>query len=393
MRTILHVDMDCFYAAVEELDNPSLKGKPVVVGAQPGQRGVVSAANYAVRKFGVHSAMPISEAYKRCPQAVFLPVRMSRYCELSGQVMEILKRFAPEVEVVSVDEAFLDITGTERVHGTALVVAKRIKAEIRADLKLTASIGIAATKFTAKIASDLRKPDGLVEVLPGTEREFLADLPVKKMWGVGEKSAAVLARIGIHTIGDILTVGRETISRHLGPAAAEHFCGLAAGDDPRRLETSREAKSISHETTFEDDIADRDLICTTLLDLADQVSFRLRGDGVRGRTVTLKIRLAPFRTYTRSRTLPWHTNLTREIFGVAWELYSKEDWAGKVRLLGVAVTGFTGPDESPPEQLDLFQAPAAPAAEKEHRAAGAVDSIRKKFGQDMIKPGRIVRKE
>jgi nucleotidyltransferase/DNA polymerase involved in DNA repair len=374
-RAILHVDMDAFYAAVEQRDRPALRGQPVVVGADPrgGRgRGVVSTASYEARRFGVHSAMPISRAWRLCPQATYLPPDMAKYARVSDQVMEILGRFTDCVEPISIDEAFLDVTASRRALGSAETIARALKEAIRAETALTASVGVAASKLVAKVASDLRKPDGLVIVPPGTEAALLAPLSVRRLWGVGPKMEEVLARLGVTTIGELAALDPARLERRLGTHGHDLLL-LARGVDDRPVMSQREgAKSVGHEHTFGADTADAGELRRTLLDLSDAVAARLRGHAIRGRTVTLKYRDQDFTTITRAETLPAPTDVGQEIFTVAWRLFEKAHRGRKVRLLGVSLSGLlAGPE------LGLFAQKASPAD-------ALRDVVRERFGADAL---------
>ena len=316
---ILHVDMDAFYASVEERDDPSLVGKPVIVGGSAEGRGVVAAANYEVRKFGVHSAMASARAKRLCPHAVFIKPRMNHYAEISQQIRTIFEEFTPLVEPLSLDEAFLDATGSESLFGSAANIGRQIKQRIRSELGLVASVGVAPNKFVAKIASDLNKPDGFLVVQPGEVQAFLDPLPVGRLWGVGKVTGQVFDRLGIRTIGQLRQLPIESLNDLFG-SSGEHYWRLAHGMDDRQVVPDREAKSISHETTFAEDIADRDVLRAWLTELAEQVARRLRRHALKGRTVELKVRFADFQTITRSLTLPEPTNITQELLQAGAEL-------------------------------------------------------------------------
>src|SRR5712691_7742649 len=354
-RTILHVDMDAFYAAVEQRDRPELRGKPVIVGADPkgGKgRGVVSTASYEARRFGVGSAMPISQAYRLCPHGVYLPVDMEKYVRVSKQVMAVLRDVTDLVEPVSIDEAFLDVTGRRRALGSGEEIARRLKDEIRRGTSLTASVGVATSKLVAKIASDLRKPDGLIVVLPGTEAAFLAPLPVRRLWGVGPKMEERLMKIGVRTIGELATCDPARLERRLGTHGHD-LVQLARGIDLREVVSEGEdAKSIGQEHTFGADTGDRERLRTTLLELCDAVARRLRQHGVRARTVTLKYRDEDFHTSTRAKTLEAAVDSGDALFEAAWRLFRGVHGRRKVRLLGVSASGLAGP-----AQMPLFVAP------------------------------------
>ncbi|MFQ6091687.1 MAG: DNA polymerase IV [bacterium] len=386
-RTIIHVDLDAFFASVEQLDDPRLRGKPVVVGADPKKgRGVVSAASYEAREFGVHSAMPISRACRLCPQAAYRPVRMQRYKEISDRIMALFTEYTPLVEQVSVDEAFMDVTGCDRLFGSAEEIGWEIKRRIREDEGLTISVGIAPNKYLAKMASELGKPDGFVLVRPGEERDFLAELPVERLWGVGAKTSRRLREAGIMVIGQLASYPPGSLEKKMGKVG-RHLWDLANGIDESPVLPWDEVKSISHELTFDRDIEDRELMSTTLLDLSERVGRRARLKGVKGRTVTLKIRFADFSTFTRNRTLSDGTNLTESIYQAAFGLFQAFNLSGrKVRLLGV---GLSQLDRNQEEQMDLFQDEMG----KREKIAASVDKIKDKYGNDVVKRAALLKKE
>jgi nucleotidyltransferase/DNA polymerase involved in DNA repair len=377
-RTILHVDMDAFFAAVEQRDRPELRGKPVIVGADPkgGRgRGVVSTASYEARRFGVGSAMPISEAWRRCPHGVYVHPDIEKYARESDRVMEILHRFTDLVEPVSIDEAFLDVTGSARAMGTGEEIARKLKAAIREETKLTASVGVASSKLVAKVASDMRKPDGLVVVAPGEEAGFLAPLPVRRLWGVGPKMEEALAKLGIVTIGDLAAIEPGRLERRLGTHGHD-LQSLARGEDDRDVVSEGAgAKSLGQEHTYGEDTADPQRLRATLLQLADAVAGRLRSHGLRARTVTLKYRDEDFHTTTHARTLPQATDSGNAIFRLASELFAETHRGKKVRLLGIYTSHF---GEATP-QLGLFEEPKAPSPADRVR-----DEVRKRFGDEAI---------
>ncbi len=390
-RTILHLDMDAFYAAVEQLDHPDWRGRPVVVGAPPDRRGVVCTASYEARKFGIHSAMPSCTAGKLCPQAIFAPVRMARYEEVSRQVMVILGAFSPVVEQVSIDEAFLDVSGVLSRWPDAVAIAREMKRRIRAETGLTASVGVAGNKFLAKLASDLHKPDGLT-VVPRDAAElqaFLRPLPVGRIWGVGKVTAAQFARLGIHTIGQVQERREDDLARLLGGAMARHVWRLARGLDDRPLETESEEKSISNETTYDEDCANGDVQRQTLLELAEEVGRRLRDAGRRAGTAHIKIRFGDFRTITRQAPLRPPTDSDRELIRRALELFERERVAQPVRLLGFGVSNLGDPAEAAPQQLWLLPEGAGDAAADAAtpQLDGVVDDIRRRFGTRSLKRG------
>ncbi|MBN2295227.1 MAG: DNA polymerase IV [Pirellulales bacterium] len=363
---ILHVDMDAFYASVEELDRPELAGKPVIVAGDPRSRGVVSAANYVARTFGVHSAMPSTTAHRLCPHGVFLPVRMDRYVDVSREIQEIFHRYTPLVEPLSLDEAFLDVSGSTGLFGPAEQIGRSIKSEIRDELHLVASVGVAPNKYLAKIASDLDKPDGFVVVDEHNVQAFLDPLPVSRIWGVGRVSNQVLERLGIRTIGQLRATSLDLLREKFGNAG-DHLWELAQGIDDRPIVPEHEAKSISHETTFADDIADIEVLRGCLLDLTEQVAKRLRDQGLSARTVHIKVRFSDFRTITRNQTLGEATDLTDELWRAAAEMLENRlpKHHPPVRLLGMGVSGF---DDSGQSQSLLF--------DREERARqGKLDTV------------------
>ncbi len=379
-RYIVHVDMDAFFAAVEERDNPAYRGKPVVVGADPKNgkgRGVVSTCSYEARKYGIHSAMPISIAYKKCPHAIFVPPDMEKYSAVSSRIYRIFYDFTPDIETVSIDEAFLDITGSYHLFGTPLETCLAIKKKIKDETLLTASCGLAPTMMAAKIASDLKKPDGMVEVTEEGLLEFLRPLSVRKLWGLGPKGEALLNDMGIVTVGDIARRPVEDLVSLLG----EHGRGLwelANGRDERCVTAGGDAKSVSNETTFEVDTADCDRIRGALMSLSESVSGRLRHDALKARTITLKIRLEGFVTYTRSVTLDEATNFCDVIYRKIMVLFDKFDRKGKkVRLVGVKASNFL--EDNITE--NLFAEDIDKKMENTHKA---IDRIVDKFGPRAI---------
>jgi len=389
-RTILHADMDAFYAAVEARANPEIADQPIVVGADPrgGRgRGVVAACNYEARKYGIHSAMPISEAYRRSPRAVYLQPRMRLYAEVSERIMQIFETYTELVEKLSIDEAFLDVTASTRLFGDAVTIARNIKTQVGEQEKLTVSIGVAPNKFLAKLASDLEKPDGLVVVEPGKEKEFLHPLPVERLWGVGEKTARRLHSLGMQTIGDIAAATLSLLDRHLGHAHAAHLQRLANGEDDRPVEPGRERKQIGRETTFMTDTDDREFVRRTLLGLTEEVTARLRRRHMAARTVTVKLRLVPFETHTRQKTLDAPVSTTDAIYPVARELLEAADPEDRpIRLIGISVSGLH--DQPPERQLALFQDPTRD--DNAGRVADVIDEISERFGQDAIKRARLI---
>jgi DNA polymerase-4 len=373
--SIIHVDLDAFFAAVEQRDRPELRGKPVIVGGDPRSRGVVSTASYEARKFGVHSAMPLRTAMSLCPDGIFLPVDGARYQRVSGEVMAVLRRFTPAVEQVSIDEAFLDVAGSEALFGPAPEIARRIKAEVMAATGLTISVGVATSKLVAKVASDLRKPDGLVVVEPGQEAAFLAPLEIRRLWGIGPKTAERLNGLGVRTIGELAALPVETLARILGDHGAT-LHDRALGIDPDPVVGGGEAaKSVSHETTFALDVTDAAEIERTLLALSEGVSARLRAAGLRAGTVAVKIRDSGFRTITRQKQLAEPSDLTEPIWRAALDLARPEVRGKSIRLLGVAATGL-----GVPEQTTMFEV----VDEKRRRVVDATDALRRRYGDRAV---------
>lgn len=372
--SIIHVDMDAFFASVEVRDRPELAGRAVIVGGTPEGRGVVAAANYEARSYGVHSAMPAARARRLCPRAVILPVRMAHYAAVSREIRTIFERYTPLVEPLSLDEAFLDVTASERLFGSAQDIARRIKREIAAELNLVASVGVAPNKFLAKLASDLEKPDGFVVVRCGQEQAFLDPLPVGRLWGVGRAAMGTLARLGITTIGQLRRCPRALLEERFGKAGAQLW-RLAHGIDQRPVVPEREAKSFSNESTFAVDIDDTLILQDQLRTLSAQVAQRLRHAGLKAWTVQIKVRFADFRTITRARTLPAATDITRELSCAAVNLLIDRVPARHppVRLLGVAASGLT----REPSQGDLF---ASAAREQHSRLDAVADRIEARFG-------------
>jgi len=385
-RTILHVDMDAFYASVEVRSHPEFRGKPLIVGSDPkgGKgRGIVATCSYEARKFGVHSAQPISQAWRMCPQGIYVQPDMPKYARASECVMRILLDFSDLVEQVSIDEAFLDVTGSRRLFGDGASIARKIKDRIRSEQRLTASVGVAANKFVAKVASDLRKPDGLVVVEPGREAEFLAPLPVSRLWGVGGKTAALLEDIGLQRIGQIAALDRRYLVDRFGKGG-EHLWELSRGMDDRPVAPEEGYKSIGHETTFEKDTEDERLLHDTLLWLAEKVAQRLRANHARARTIAIKFREADFSTYTRRKTLSVAADTSEEIFPQAWNMVRRLIRRGvAVRLIGIYGSNL---ESERAGQLALFDQPE----QKDRRLAAAVDDITRRYGDSAITRATLV---
>jgi DNA polymerase-4 len=374
--SILHVDMDAFFAAVEQHDNPTLRGKPVLVGGRPQSRGVVAAASYEARAFGVHSAMPTATAQRLCPHAVLLPVRIQRYAQVTYQLREIFLSFTPLVELVSLDEAYLDVRACP---GPAVEVARLLKQRVREETGLTASVGVAANKFLAKLAGDLGKPDGLLVIEPGQERALLDPLPVARLWGVGPRTEARLHELGLKTVGQVAALPERVLADHLGEPGRSIW-RLAHGRDDRPVEPEAEARSISTETTFPRDVSSRAVLRACLLHLVEQLGQRLRRLRASARTIELKVRTAEFRTHSRSLTLPEPTDVTAVLWQTARGLLERlpEDWL-PLRLLGVGASGLV---RDAPVQGQLFDG----GWHARQRALDqAVDAIRRRFGDGSIR--------
>ncbi|PYO57372.1 MAG: DNA polymerase IV [Candidatus Rokuibacteriota bacterium] len=376
-RTIIHVDMDAFYASVEQRDRPELRGRPVIVGADPRGRGVVAASSYEARRFGVHSAMPIGRAARLCPDGVFLPVDMEKYARVSREIMAILAEFTPLLEPLSIDEAFLDVTKTRALFGDGEEQARRIKSRIRTAVGLAASVGVASNKFIAKVASDLEKPDGLVVVTPGGEADFLAPLPVSRLWGAGRVTTADLESMGIRTIAQLAAIPPSHLQSRFGRGGAL-LSALAHGVDERAVEPFAPPKSMGAEETFERDHRDGERLRATLRGQAERVARELRAQGYAGRTVTLKLRFADFSTITRSHTGdPTQDGLT--VYREASALLDRVVLRQPVRLIGLSVAGLGPAGEG---QLALL----GPDAVRRERLARALDRLAERFGEASVRP-------
>lgn len=379
---ILHVDMDAFYASVEERDQPELVGKPVIVGGSREGRGVVSAANYVARKYGVHSALPMATALRYCPRAIVLPVRMEHYAAISRQIREIFRRYTPLVEPLSLDEAFLDVRGSEMLFGSPTEIGRQIQNDIWNETQLVASIGVAQNKFLAKIASDLDKPNGFVEVSADSIQEFLDPLPVKRIWGVGKRAEEILAKIGVTTVERLRKTPLASLRQCFGDSTANHLHELAHGRDSRSVVPDREAKSISHETTFPVDVTDVEILRSCLLGLTEQVARRLRRHQLYGRTIHLKVRYNDFRTISRAHSLPNSSHSTTEIWdAVSEHLLTRVDLqAQPVRLIGIGLSSLAKNRE---RQKTLFD----DHSERDSEIDSATDAIKEKFGGAAIQRG------
>ena len=374
-RIILHIDMDAFFASVEQRDHEEYRGKPVIVGGL-GPRGVVSTASYEARKFGVHSAQAMAIARRRCPNAVFLPPDHARYSAVSRQIFSILARFSPVIEPLSIDEGFLDLTGMERLMESPRDYGKAVKRAVREETGLTASVGIAPNKFLAKLASDMEKPDGLVVIRPEDAEKVLAPLPVSRIFGVGKKTEARLAALGFKTIGQLAAADRAKLARTLGDRMAAQLLALAHGLDDRPVEPRREAQSIGREETFDEDIHSREDAERVLLSLSAEVGWRLRREGLVARTVTLKLRFAPFDTYTRQQTFPDPVSYDEDIFEAARALFREFPIPpGRgIRLLGVSTGNLSMGGE-----VSLFD-----DHEKKDRLYDAIDKLKGRFGENIL---------
>ncbi|XVU27377.1 DNA polymerase IV [Actinoplanes sp. CA-054009] len=381
--TVLHVDMDAFFASVAVRADPSLRGKPVVVGGV-GPRGVVSSASYEARKYGVRSAMPTARARLLCPRAIFLPVDGAAIGEASRAVMAIFRDVTPLVEPLSSDEAFLDVAGAQRLLGRPVEIAQLIRRRMLEEQRLTCSVGVASTKFVAKLGSTRAKPDGVVVVPHELVLDFLHPLPVDALWGVGERAAETLRRLGLTTVGEIARAPVGMLRGALGDAAATHLHELAWGRDPRRVTPEREEKSIGAEMTFDTDVADPLLIRRSLLALSEKVGARLRAGGYVGRTIAIKVRLADFRTVNRSRTVPTSTDVAREIFETVWNLFTALGARDHIRLVGVRVEGLTAAATTS-RQLSLGE------PERGWREAeAATDAVIARFGRASVGPASLL---
>ncbi|KKK02456.1 DNA polymerase IV [Micromonospora sp. HK10] len=380
---ILHVDMDAFFASVEVRRRPELRGRPVVVGGV-GPRGVVSSASYEARRYGVRSAMPTARARALCPDAVYLPPDFTQYSAASRAVMRIFRDVTPLVEPLSLDEAFLDVAGARRLFGAPAEIARLIRRRVAEEQGLTCSVGVAPSKFVAKLGSTRAKPDGLLVVPAARVLEFLHPLPVAALWGVGERSAEALQRLGLRTVGDLAEAPPGLLRRAVGEASATHLHELAWGRDPRPVSPEQVEKSIGAEVTFDVDVTDPVEIRRALLALAEKVGARLRAAGQVGRTVALKVRLADFRTVSRSRTLTVPTDTAREMFDTAWALWTALAPGEPVRLVGVRMEGLAGVEETP-QQLTLG------APERGWREAEmAADAAAARFGRSVIGPASLL---
>ncbi len=387
---IIHIDMDAFYASVEERENPEIRGKPLIVGGHPERRGVVSAANYPARQFGIHSAMPTVQAVKRCPHLLIVHPRHGLYRKVSRQIVDIFSRYTPMIEPLSLDEAFLDCSGSEKLYGDSARIGKQIKSDISNELELTASVGIAPNKFLAKLASDYGKPDGFTVILEEQVQEFLDPQPVDRLWGIGKVGSARFRSLGIQTVRDLRLADPGIIKNLLGQDSVR-IRNLASGIDDRKVIPDSDVKSISQETTFARNISNYSAIESTAIYLTESVCYRLRKAGLEGRVIKVKIRFADFHTISRSRTLEKPSHRTQTVWGnvrtlIAEELKGK---SFKVRLIGVGISGF---DSEQNEQVSIFdQVKQDIHSDKPSRSVDRLtDKIRNRFGRDVIQLGRSV---
>lgn len=382
-RCILHLDMDAFYASVEQYDQPHLRGRPVVVGGHR-QRGVVCAASYEARAFGVHSAMPMARAVQLCPQAVVLPVRMQRYREVSREIFSIFAQFTDQIEPLSVDEAFLDVTGSRALFGSGVEIAQEIRRRVRVETGLAVSAGIATNKFLAKMASEAAKPDGLKEITPGEVDDFLLSLPVSALWGVGRTAEEKLAAYGISTVAGLRTLSLEALRKHFGKNGARLY-ELCRGVDSRPVRSDEESKSIGHEDTFEFDLLDPEEIRRALLSLSERVASRLRRKELQGSRVTLKVKYTDFTTITKSKTLNIGISNGSVIFQQATELMEKTDSSRPIRLLGITLSTL---DPLGSGQSDLFD---DKNRKRLCRLDQAVDKLQRKYGENGVRKGSLLK--
>ncbi len=380
-RTILHVDMDAFFAAVEQRDNPTLRGKPVAVGGRPENRGVVAAASYEARQYGIRSAMPTAEAQQHCPDLILVTPDHAKYRRVSKQIMALLAEYTPLVEQISIDEAFLDVSGSLRLYGNAQNIGQQIRQRISQDFQLTATVGIGPNKFVAKLASTQAKPDGLLEIPPEKVLEFLAPLPVEALWGVGKSTTDKLHRLGFTTIAQLQQCDADELIAQLGKQG-RRLVQLAHGQENSSIQIHRGRKSVSHEQTFPEDTSDKEFLHTKLLELSEQIGHRLRSGRFKGKTITLKLRFSDFHTITRSTTLDEPTNSDQQIYQLACTLLDAVNFARrKVRLVGIAVSNLdTG------EQPKLL----VTANSRKSEVDKAIDAVRERFGTASIRRARLL---
>ena len=382
-RWIAHVDLDAFFASCEQQEHPEYRGRPVVVGARPGHRGVVAAASYEARKFGIHSAMPISEAWRRCPDAVYVCPDINKYRQVSRQVLRILETITPTVEAASIDEAYLDVTGLEKLIGTPEMIGREIKQRVFAQTGLTVSAGLGPNRLVAKLGSEHRKPDGLTVVRPDQVLNFLAPMPIGNLRGLGCQTQKVFDRLRINTVAQLRAVPLQTLAQHLGQKAAASFHRQAWGIASDEVVPNRKRKSISKEMTFETDIRDNAVLRDALRSLASDVARTARREGLSGAVVTLKIRFEGFETHTRQHKREASTNDERDILKTAWQLFQNGDLPKKrVRLIGVGVSGW---EDNQPAQADLFDKPKP--RQDNQKLLKTIDAVTEKFGQGLLQVG------
>lgn len=388
-RIILHVDMDAFFAAVEQRDHPQYRGKPVIVGADPKEgrgRGVVSTCSYEARKFGIHSALPISQAFKLCPQGIYVYPNGKLYKQVSQEILDIFYEFTDTVEPISIDEAFLDVTGSTKLFGNGEEIAKMIKKRIYEKERLTASVGMAPNKYLAKIASDLEKPDGLVVVKPDQIQAFLKPLDISRLWGAGKKTEQTLHKMGINTIGDLAKFPKDILNKKLGKMGG-HFYNLSHGIDDRPVFYNSDIKSVSNEHTFDKDVLDEDTLLKTLLQLSEKVGYRLRKKDLKGKTIHLKLRYSNFSTITRNKTLPEAVDSTQVLFQTIKQLFEKNYQTGRrVRLLGVGISGFGNVKA---RQLSLFDR----NSKRNDKLDKLQDMLIDRFGKKIVSRAESLRKD
>ncbi len=383
-RTILHLDLDAFFVSVELLDKPELRSKPVAVGGQADSRGVIASASYEARKFGVRSALPTKRALQLCPDLILLSGNHAKYSEHSRRIMDMLRTITPQIEQLSIDEAFLDTTGTELLHGPADRLAHKLHDRVRDEFGLPCSIGVAGNKLVAKIATEKAKPNNVLIVPAGEEAAFLAPQPIRALWGVGPKTAEILKTLGIERIGQIVTARSDVLGRRLGQNGTDDLIRRARGIDDSPVESDAQAKQISQEVTFARDIADAHQLRATLLELSEGVGAHLRDSGQGARTIAIKLRYGDFTTFTRQTTLPQSVDLDQPIFETAWALFQSNWDKRPIRLLGVAARHFA----PMVQQLDLF----APRDDRQERLTHTVDEIRDKFGTSALKRASSLRR-
>jgi DNA polymerase-4 len=384
MTVILHVDMDAFYASVAELDHPEYKGKALVVGA--GTRGVVLSANYEARKFGIRAAMPVGRAKRMAPHAIFIAPEHHRYSEISERVMAIFHSYTPLVEPISLDEAFLDVTGSQKLFGSGREIATKIRAQVEKEEGITCSVGIAQSKFIAKLASQHCKPNGMLEIRPDRILEFLHPLPVRAIWGVGPKTAESLERLGLHTVADIANTPRATLIRALGDATGESLYELAWGRDYRNVIPDEPEKSIGNEETFSEDLDSPEEILREFLRMTEKATARLRERSLFAKTISIKIKFADFSSLTRAKTVPIAIDNTHDTYEIVKSLYlALNNEGARIRLVGVSLSNL---QEGAPVQLEIG------ARERGWREAdGAIDKAKARFGRQSVRPGRLIRSE